>query len=65
MQKEVRTAADNAEFYVRNTLYLALSLFLVGISRMFSTTGVRLALQVMAVVLLLFGIFNIATGPIA
>lgn len=65
LQKEVRTAADNAEFYVRNTLYLALSLFLVGISRMFSTTGVRLALQVMAVGLLLFGIFNIATGPIA
>ncbi len=63
--QEVRTAADNAAFYVRNTLYLALALFLVGISRMFSAVKVRGAIEVLAVLLLLFGAFNALMGPIA
>ncbi len=64
LQKEMRAAADNAAFYVRNTLYLAVALFLVGISRMFPAVRVRSAIQVLAVVLLLFGIFNVASGPL-
>jgi len=65
LQQEVRTAADNAAFYMRNTLYLALALFLVGISRMFSAVQLRLALEVLAILLLGFGAFNALTSPIA
>ena len=65
LQQKVREAADNAAYYMRNTLFLALALFLVGISRNFSVAKVRLALQVLAVLLLLFGIFNVGAGPIA
>lgn len=60
-----RQAADNAEFYVRNTLYLASALFFVGISRMFMGNKIRLTLQILAFVLLVFGIFNAITGPMA
>ena len=65
LQQDVRAAAENAEYYVRNTLYLALALFLVGISRMFSGVKLRGALQGLALVLLLFGILNVITGPLA
>lgn len=65
LQQEVRTAADNAAFYMRNTLYLALALFLVGISRMFSAVQLRLALEALAILLLGFGAFNALTSPIA
>ena len=64
-QQELRIAAENAEYYVRNTLYLALALFLIGMSRMFSAVKVRGALQGLALVLLLFGAFNVITGPLA
>ena len=65
LQVELRTASDNAAFYVRNTLFLALALCLVGISRMFSAIKVRGAIQILAILLLLLGAFNALTGPIA
>jgi hypothetical protein len=58
-------ASENAAYYVRNTLFLALALFLVGISRMFPSIKVRLALQVLAAGLLLLGAGYAITGPIA
>jgi len=63
LQQKVRMASENAAFYVRNTLFLALALFLVGISRMFPTTRVRLAIQTLAAGLLLVGLYYIVTGP--
>jgi hypothetical protein len=65
LQGKVRTASENAAYYVRNTLFLALALFLVGISRMFPSIKVRLAIQVLATGLLLLGIAYALTGPIA
>lgn len=65
LQQEARAAADHAAYYVRNTLYLALALFLVGISRMFSTVRVRGAIQALAVLSLALGVFYAVTGPIA
>lgn len=65
LQQESRAAAENAESYVRNTLFFASSLFFIGVSRMFSTSRVRLALEVLAGILLLIGIYNALTVPIA
>ena len=65
LQGKVRMASENAAYYVRNTLFLALALFLVGISRMFPSIKVRLALQVLAAGLLLLGAGYAITGPIA
>lgn len=65
LQGKVRTASENAAYYVRNTLFLALALFLVGISRMFPSIKVRLAIQVLAAGLLLLGAGYAITGPIA
>ncbi len=62
---EVRAASDNAAHYVRNTIFLASALFFVGISRMFSDEKVRLSLEIIAVILLIVGIVNVITGPIA
>lgn len=64
LQQESRAAAENAEHYVRNTLFLASALFFIGMSRMFSTNRVRLALEVLAAVLLVIGIYNLLTAPI-
>lgn len=65
LQKEARAAAANAELYVRNTLFLASALFFIGVSRMFSMSRVRLALEVMATILLALGIYNVLTVPVA
>jgi hypothetical protein len=65
LQKEARAAAENAELCVRNTLFLALALFFIGMSRMFSTNRVRQALVVLAAVLLLIGAVNSLAVPIA
>lgn len=65
LQIQARAAAGNAELYVRNTLFLASALFFIGMSRMFSTARVRLALEIMATILLLIGIYNALTVPIA
>lgn len=65
LQQEARAAAENAESYVRNTLYFASALFFIGMSRMFSSSRVRLALEVLAGILLLIGIYNALTVPIA
>lgn len=64
LQAEVRVAADNAAFYVRNTLFLASALFFVGLSRMFYVMKVRGAIVALAVVLLLIGLFNVVSGPV-
>ena len=63
--QEARTAADNASFYVRNTLCLTQALFFIGISRMLSAVKVRGGIQILAVLLLLFGALNALTGPMA
>jgi hypothetical protein len=65
IQKQVRAASDNAGYYVRNTLFLASALFFVGISRMFSQPKVRVTIQVIALLLLLVGLYNVIFGPIA
>lgn len=65
LQQELRRASENVSYYVRNTLYLAVALFLVGISRMFPAVRVRGAIQALALLLLAFGIFNALTGSIA
>lgn len=65
LQQESRAAADNAEIYVRNTLFLASALFFIGMSRTFAGNRVRLALEVLAGILLLAGIYNALAAPIA
>lgn len=65
LQQEASAAAQNAESYVRNTLFFASALFFIGMSRMFSNSRVRLALEVLAGILLLIGIYNALTVPIA
>jgi hypothetical protein len=65
LQVEARAAAVNAELYVRNTLFLASALFFVGMSRLFSLVKVRLALEVVAAILLLVGFVNALTLPVA
>lgn len=65
LQRESRAAAENAEQYVRNTLFLASALFFIGMSRMFSTNPVRLALAVLAAILLLVGMVNLLATPVA
>lgn len=65
LQMEARTAAENSELYVRNTLFLASALFFIGMSRTFATNRVRLALEALAAILLLIGIYNALTVPIA
>lgn len=65
LQAEGRAAAVNAELYVRNTLFLASALFFVGMSRLFSLMRVRLALEVVAAILLLVGFVNALTLPVA
>ena len=64
-EQELRIAAENAEYYVRNTLYLALALFLIGMSRMFSAVKVRGSIQIVAILLVLLGVLTALTGPIA
>ena len=65
LQKEARSAAENAELYVRNTLFLASALFFVGMSRLFYINKVRLMLEVVAAILLLLGALNALRLPIA
>ncbi len=65
LQQESRAAAENAESYVRNTLFFALALFFIDMSRMFSNNRVRLALQVLAGILLLVGTYDVLTVPTA
>ena len=65
LQVEARTAAEQSERYVRNTLFFASALFFIGVSRMFSTNRVRLALEALAGILLLIGIFNLLTASVA
>jgi len=62
-QVQVRSAADNASHYIRNTIFLASALFFVGISRMFPEGKLRMALVIMALALLVYGALNILSGP--
>ncbi len=64
LQVESRVAAEYAELYVRNTLFLASALFFIGMSRMFSAHAVRLALEILAAILLLIGLYTAFTVPI-
>lgn len=65
LQTFTRTASDNAAYYVRNTLFLAVALFLIGITRIFSEVRVRIALQVVAFGMLVISIVNLIIGEIA
>ena len=65
LQGAVRTAADNASYYIRNTIFMASALFFVGISRMFPEGRLRFALILVALGLLLFGGINILSGAVA
>jgi len=64
LQAESRAAAEYAELYVRNTLFLASALFFIGMSRMFAAHTVRLTLEILAAILLLIGFYTALTAPI-
>jgi hypothetical protein len=57
------SAAENADKYVRTTVFLATVLFLVGISTQFRMRGIRYALIGLAATLLLLALGQLATLP--
>ncbi len=65
LQAESRAAAEYAELYVRNTLFLASALFFIGMSRTFTAYKVRLALEILAAILLVIGLVNTFSVPTA
>lgn len=60
-----RTANQNSDDYVLNTVWLASVLFFAGIATRFKSKNVQLAITILAAVLLLIGLANLATLPIA
>jgi len=60
---EGATAGSNADQYVRVTVYLATVLFLVAISSHFRIRGVRIALVVVGIVVLVLAVGTLAGLP--
>jgi hypothetical protein len=58
-------AGENADRYVRSTVLLATILFIVAMSQRFRARGVRRTLLGVAFVLLVFGVTNVLTYPVA
>jgi hypothetical protein len=56
-------AGSNADNYIRDTIYLATILFLIGISGHFRFIRIRVALVVLSGVMMLVAIFAIAASP--
>lgn len=56
-------AGSNADNYIRDTIYLATILFLIGISGHFRFLRIRMGLVALSGVLMLVAIFEIAASP--
>ena len=56
-------AGSNADNYIRDTIYLATILFLIGISGHFRFVRIRVALVSLGGVMLLVAVVAIATSP--
>jgi hypothetical protein len=56
-------AGSNADNYIRDTIYLATILFLIGISGHFRFLRIRLALVTLSAIMMIVAIVEIATSP--
>ena len=56
-------AGSNADNYIRDTIYLATILFLIGISGHFRFLRIRVSLVVLSAIMMLVAIFEIVTSP--
>ena len=56
-------AGSNADNYIRDTIYLATILFLIGISGHFRFLRIRLALVTLSGIMMIVAIVEIATSP--
>ncbi len=56
-------AGSNADNYIRDTIYLATILFLIGISGHFRFLRIRLALVVLSGIMMIIAVVEIATSP--
>jgi hypothetical protein len=56
-------AGSNADNYIRDTIYLATILFLIGISGHFRFLRIRLGLVVLSGIMMIIAIVEIATSP--
>jgi hypothetical protein len=56
-------AGSNADNYIRDTIYLATILFLIGISGHFRFLRIRLGLVVLSGIMMIIAIVEIATAP--
>jgi hypothetical protein len=56
-------AGANADNYIRDTIYLATILFLIGISGHFRFLRIRLALVVLSGIMMIVAVVEIATSP--
>jgi hypothetical protein len=56
-------AGSNADNYIRDTIYLATILFLIGISGHFRYLRIRLALVILSGVMMIIAVVEIATSP--
>jgi hypothetical protein len=63
--EEGTTALERGDKYVRNTVLLATVLFLVALAQRFRFRAVRLALLAASGVLVVFGLYFVATYPVA
>jgi hypothetical protein len=56
-------AGSNADNYIRDTIYLATILFLIGISGHFRFLWIRISLVILSGLMMIVAIFTIATAP--
>jgi hypothetical protein len=56
-------AGSNADNYIRDTIYLATILFLIGISGHFRFVRIRVSLVVLSGIMMLVAVFEIVTSP--
>lgn len=56
-------AGSNADNYIRDTIYLATILFLIGISGHFRFFRIRVSLVVLSGIMMLVAVFEIVTSP--
>lgn len=60
-----QVANQHGDEYVLNTVWLASVLFFAGIATRFKARGVQIAITILATALLVIGLVNLATVPIA
>jgi hypothetical protein len=60
---EGQEAKEQGDAYVLNTVFLAMVLFLTAIAERFEWTAVRAAILVLALAMLLFGLYHLAVYP--